>query len=43
MGGIGRNGKEMGGVKEIVKENLLKFGGKKHMRKKSSKDDISIA
>lgn len=34
MSGIGRNGKEVGGVKEIVKKNLLKLGGRAQEKRK---------
>lgn len=42
MSGIGGNGKEVGGVKEIMKENLLKLRKKDKRKEKSSKDDFPI-
>lgn len=42
--GSGRceQGKEVGGVKEIMKENLLKFRKKDKRKEKSSKDDFPM-
>lgn len=37
MSGIGGNGKEVGGVKEIMKENLLKLRKKDKRKEKSLK------
>lgn len=42
MSGIGRKGKEVGGVKEIMKENFLKFRKKDKRKEKSSKDDFPM-
>lgn len=41
MSGIGENGKEVRGVKEM-KENLLKLGKKDKRKEKCSKDDFPM-